>query len=84
MARAAGASLRAYPNPATADAVTLAGLPPGATAVRLTDGLGRVVLAKALPLGTASATLDIAGVPPGFYVLTADGPSAASARVLIP
>ncbi|WP_210518184.1 FG-GAP-like repeat-containing protein [Hymenobacter terricola] len=65
----APAVLAAYPNPATGR-VTLA-LPPAATRAELLDALGRVV--RSVPAQAGAATLDVAGLAPGLYVVRAAG-----------
>ena len=56
-----------YPNPARAEC-RLPALPAGAV-LHLTDGCGRVVRQQA-----AASTLDLAGLAPGLYLLTAQAP----------
>jgi hypothetical protein len=64
------APLLLYPNPAaTTAAVHLPVLPPG-TRFTLTDGLGR-----ATPCQPTGATLALAGLTPGLYVVRAIAPS---------
>ena len=66
------APLAFYPNPATtADAVRLPTLPAG-TQLTLLDGLGRVARRQA-----AGATLPLAGLAPGLYLVQATAPSGA-------
>ena len=76
---AADADFVAYPNPAT-DALTLGGLPFGVTEVVVTDGLGRGVLAKALPAGVARVRLDVSALPEGVYVVRLRGGGGAALR----
>lgn len=55
-----------YPNPATGK-VRLSGAPAGP--VSLTDALGRTVRTTLLPAGQTEATLDLAGLPAGLYLM---------------
>ncbi|MDB5269516.1 MAG: hypothetical protein JWP58_2556 [Hymenobacter sp.] len=77
LATAAGrapAALTAYPNPAGHGPATgrvALTLPPAATRAELLDPLGRVVRVVPAPAGTA--TLDVAGLAPGLYVVRAAG-----------
>ena len=62
-------ALTASPNPATGR-VTLT-LPPAAVSAELLDGLGHPV--RVVPATAGTATLDVAGLPPGLYLLRAAG-----------
>jgi len=68
-AATAPAALTAYPNPATGR--VLLTLPPAAPAAELLDALGRVV--RTAPAQAGTATLDVAGLAPGLYVVRAAG-----------
>jgi hypothetical protein len=76
-----------YPNPARETATlllpaTLRGT--AATAVTVTDNLGRVVLARTLPAGPADAlTLPLAGLNPGIYTVLARTAAGLVARQLV-
>ncbi|WP_035561101.1 T9SS type A sorting domain-containing protein, partial [Hymenobacter sp. IS2118] len=67
--RAAPVPVVAFPNPATGR-VQLT-LPPAATTAELLDALGRAV--RAVPAQAGAATLDVAGLAPGLYVVRAAG-----------
>ena len=62
----------AYPNPATETVTVPYRLPPGSSAGRLVlyDLAGRRVLAQAVAPGAAPATLGVAGLAAGLYLLT--------------
>ncbi|MFD2722110.1 hypothetical protein ACFST9_25550 [Hymenobacter monticola] len=81
----AGEPLRAYPSPAGAGEAVRAVLPAGAGAGRLLvrDALGRTLREVAVVAGTTEATLPVAGLPPGLYLVElvpeqADQPRAAA------
>ena len=62
-------ALAAYPNPATGRVALT--LPPAAARAELLDPLGRVV--RVVPAQAGIATLDVAGLAPGLYVVRAIG-----------
>jgi sarcosine oxidase gamma subunit len=66
---AAGAALVVVPNPATGR-VQLT-LPPTAPSAELLDALGRLV--RTVPATAGVATLDVAGLAPGLYLVRAAG-----------
>lgn len=59
--------LKVYPNPAT-EAVQLAGLPPGAAQLRITDATGRVV--RSVAVNGPTDRLHVEDLAPGVYLLT--------------
>ncbi|MBH8560060.1 FG-GAP-like repeat-containing protein [Hymenobacter negativus] len=62
-------ALAAFPNPTTGR--TALALPPAATSAEVLDGLGRVL--RTVPARAGSATLDVAGLAPGLYLVRAAG-----------
>jgi hypothetical protein len=75
LAAAAGtapAALAAYPNPARGRVQLV--LPAAATSAELLDGLGRAV--RKVPAAAGHAALDVAGRPPGLYLVRAVGQAA--------
>ena len=69
--RAADAApLACYPNPAATTELLKLPILPAGTELTLLDGLGRVAQRQA-----AGATLPLAGLAPGFYVVQATAPS---------
>ena len=81
----ASAALSAWPNPAT-ETVSVDTQNRGAARVELLDLTGRVLRARAVAAGAASATLALAGLPPGLYVLRlrgAAGQGLGTAKVVV-
>jgi len=80
--------LGVFPNPArgTATVQLPAGLGAGPTTLTLLDALGRVVRTRtmALPAGTTTTDLDVAGLAPGVYALrVATGERLGTARLVV-
>ena len=79
-------ALAVYPNPAGGNAPVRAALPDGGGGeLRVYDALGRVVGQQRVAAGQAAATVPVAGLPPGVYVLRyapADGSPPRTARLL--
>ncbi|WP_210514644.1 hypothetical protein [Hymenobacter terricola] len=89
-ARALAALASVFPNPAAGGTATLAlaGLPPRALATaQVRDALGRAVgQARPVPVGadgTGAARLDLAGCPPGLYVVFVQVGTTAFTRKLV-
>ena len=81
----AGAALVAWPNPAT-ETVSVDTQNRGAASVELLDLTGRVLRAQPVAAGAASATLGLAGLPPGLYLLRlrgAAGQGLGTAKVVV-
>lgn len=80
----AGARVSLYPNPAPAGAATLdlRALPPGDYELTLLDATGRCLRRFTLPAGQPHP-LDLAGWPPGVYLLRGQGPAAHFAQRVV-
>jgi hypothetical protein len=85
-AAAALAGLAVYPNPAhgTATVRLPTGLAAGPVTLTLLDALGRSVRQQVLGSNAAEATVPLAGLPAGVYVLRAQGAAGtATHRVVV-
>jgi hypothetical protein len=84
-AAAALAGLAVYPNPAygTATVRLPTGLAAGPVALTLLDALGRSVRQQVLGSNAAEATVPLAGLPAGVYVLRAQGAAGTATRRVV-
>ena len=77
---AVAAGVAVYPNPAAGPEAVRLALPerPGPYALVVLDALGRSVARPAVPPGSRTVAVPVAGLPPGLYVLRLTGPNGQS------
>ena len=78
---APNADIALYPNPATTQLTISA--PENITSITITNLLGQVVYSSKLAVGCLQASVDVAALPSGVYLVRVTGPSAGSEQVVV-